>query len=184
MLTPWLIGSGFDQTEPTLIWHREAGDVATATVPIRSRAPIWLSSIMSLAGGHRRGYAWALSAGLNAALAAVSAKFVPSQVNTASISLCRMELRSLSNTRTNSEHSLSPSSLIFYFQSSSTNNDSPDRRQRIGIWFWFTNLVLMWDLVNLDVIFGVDWVSKKKQVVPIAPIYSFNWPDMSSILLP
>ncbi|URD79326.1 cell growth defect factor 2 [Musa troglodytarum] len=34
---------------------------------------------MSLAGGHRRGYAWALSAGLNAALAAVSAKFVPSQ---------------------------------------------------------------------------------------------------------
>ncbi|RZS15207.1 hypothetical protein BHM03_00047018 [Ensete ventricosum] len=44
-----------------------------------SRAPIWLSSIMSLAGGHRRGYAWALSAGLNAALAAVSAKFVPSQ---------------------------------------------------------------------------------------------------------
>ncbi|CAL9204257.1 unnamed protein product [Musa hybrid cultivar] len=35
---------------------------------------------MSLAGGHRRGYAWALSAGLNAALAAVSAKFVPSQI--------------------------------------------------------------------------------------------------------
>ncbi|URD79325.1 cell growth defect factor 2 [Musa troglodytarum] len=48
---------------------------------------------MSLAGGHRRGYAWALSAGLNAALAAVSAKFVPSQVNTASISFRRMELR-------------------------------------------------------------------------------------------
>ncbi|KAG6534260.1 hypothetical protein ZIOFF_008146 [Zingiber officinale] len=40
---------------------------------------VWQFSFVSMAGVERRGYTWALSAGLNAALAAIAAKFVSSQ---------------------------------------------------------------------------------------------------------